>query len=60
MLLTQPATAQATRPLSAEELASRTIHRRATGAVIWGLPLVGEDTVKQAAVRKLPDIEKTR
>jgi hypothetical protein len=34
-----------------EELASRTVYRRAVDAVIWGLPLVGEDTVKQAAFR---------
>src|SRR5262249_53340238 len=36
---------------SSEELASRTVYRRAVDAVIWGLPLVGEDTVKQAAFR---------
>jgi hypothetical protein len=38
-------------PLSSEELAIRTIYRRAVDAVIWGLPLVGEDAVKQAAFR---------
>ena len=32
-------------------MASHTIHRRAVDAVIWGLPLVGEDAVKQAAFR---------
>jgi hypothetical protein len=32
-------------------LASRTVYRRAADAVIWGLPLVGEYTVKQAAFR---------
>ncbi len=37
--------------LTSEELASRTIYRRAVDAVIWGLPLVGEDSVKQAAFR---------
>ena len=37
--------------LTPQELASRTIYRRAVDAVIWGLPLVGEDTVKQAAFR---------
>src|SRR5258705_12261639 len=33
------------------ELNRRTVERRAVDAVIWGLPLVGEDTVKQAAFR---------
>jgi hypothetical protein len=51
LLATQPATAQSTRPFTAEDLASRTIHRRAVDAVIWGLPLVGEYAVKQAAFR---------
>lgn len=51
LLVTQPATAQRTKPLTAEELASRTVHRRAVDAVIWGLPLVGEYAVKQAAFR---------
>jgi hypothetical protein len=37
--------------LTPEELASRTIYRRAVDAVIWGLPVVGEDSVKQAAFR---------
>ena len=50
LLLTQ-ANAQNTKPLTTEELASHTIHRRAVDAVIWGLPLVGEDAVKQAAFR---------
>ena len=36
---------------SPEELHRRTVERRAVDAVIWGLPLVGEDTVKQAAFR---------
>ena len=36
---------------TAEQLASRTFYRRAVDAVIWGLPLVGEDAVKQAAFR---------
>src|SRR5260370_16278701 len=35
----------------ARELVNRTVYRRAVDAVIWGLPLVGEDTVKQAAFR---------
>src|SRR5262245_38149422 len=33
--------------LTPEELTNRTIYRRAVDAVVWGLPLVGEDTVKQ-------------
>jgi hypothetical protein len=37
--------------LSPKELANRTIYRRAVDAVIWGLPLVGEDTAKQAYFR---------
>jgi len=36
---------------SSEELNRRTVERRAVDAVIWGLPLVGEYTVKQAAFR---------
>src|SRR5208282_2539324 len=36
---------------SPEELNRRMAKRRAVDAVIWGLPLVGEDTVKQAAFR---------
>ena len=36
---------------SSAELQRRTIERRAVEAVIWGLPLVGEYTVKQAAFR---------
>ena len=31
--------------LTPEDLASRTFYRRAVDAVIWGLPLVGEDAV---------------
>ena len=34
-----------------KELQQRMIERRAVDAVIWGLPLVGEDAVKQAAFR---------
>ena len=51
LLLTQWANAQDTKPLTTEELASHTIHRRVVDAVIWGLQLVGEDAVKQAAFR---------
>jgi hypothetical protein len=38
--------------LTSKELASRTVYRRAVDAVIWGLPLVGEDAVKQAYFRE--------
>ena len=51
LLVCQSATAQNTTPFTSEELASRTVYRRAVDAVIWGSPLVGEDTVKQAAFR---------
>jgi hypothetical protein len=36
---------------SSEQLNRRTLERRAVDAVIWGLPLVGEDAVKQAYFR---------
>jgi nucleotide-binding universal stress UspA family protein len=37
--------------LSPKALQQRMLERRAVDAVIWGLPLVGEDAVKQAAFR---------
>ena len=37
--------------LTGAELNRRTVERRAVDAVIWGLPLVSEDAVKQAAFR---------
>jgi hypothetical protein len=37
--------------LTGAELNRRTVERRAVDTVIWGLPLVGEDAVKQAAFR---------
>ena len=45
--------AQTAKPehFSPSELNSRMLDRRAVEAVIWGLPLVGEDAVKQAAFR---------
>jgi hypothetical protein len=51
LLGAQPATAETAKILTPAELASRTVYRRAVDAVIWGLPLVGEDAVKQAAFR---------
>jgi hypothetical protein len=50
-LLTQTATAQTTISFTPEDLRRRTVERRAVDAVIWGLPLVGEDAVKQAYFR---------
>ncbi len=46
-----PLQAQKPQSLTFRELDSRTIHRRAVDAVIWGLPLVSEDAVKQAYFR---------
>ncbi len=37
--------------LTGAELNRRTVERRAVDAVIWGVPLVSEDAVKQAAFR---------
>jgi hypothetical protein len=45
------ARAQETKPLSAEDLAKRTIHRRAVDAVIWGQPIVSFDAMRQAYFR---------
>src|SRR5271167_3968719 len=45
------ATAQTPAASTPDPLAQQTVHRRAVDAVIWGLPLVGEDAVKQAAFR---------
>ena len=43
--------AETTKPLTSKDLADRTVYRRAVDAVIWGLPLVGEDIQKQAYFR---------
>ena len=45
------AVAQQAITFTSAELNRRTIERRAVDAVIWALPLVGEDAVKQAAFR---------
>ncbi len=45
------AVAQQATSFTSAELNHRTVQRRAVDAVIWGLPLVGEDSVKQAAFR---------
>ena len=51
LLVTQPAKAQGQGPLTAEDLASRTVYRRAVDAAIWGLPLVSLDAMRQAYFR---------
>lgn len=51
MLLTQSATAQKTTPLTSEELNRRNIERRAVDAVIWGVPIVSLDMMRQAYFR---------
>lgn len=47
----QSAWAESPSTFTSEELASRTVYRRAVDAVIWGLPLVGEEAVRQAYFR---------
>ena len=47
---TQAASATAT-TFSAADLAERTIHRRAVEAVIWGMPLVNTEAMRQAYLR---------
>ena len=51
LLASQSATAQSANAYTSEDLNSQIVYRRAVDAVIWGLPLVGEDAVKQAAFR---------
>jgi len=48
-----PSTATLEHPteLTADELAERTLHRRAIEAVIWGMPVVNFDLMYQAMVR---------
>jgi hypothetical protein len=46
--LAAPAVAQ---NFSAEDLARRTIERRAVEAAIWGMPLVNTDAMRQAYFR---------
>src|SRR5271165_2935503 len=50
-LFAQPAAAQNPTPLSSQELASRTLYRRAVDAVIWGVPVVSLDMMRQAYLR---------
>jgi hypothetical protein len=42
---------------SADELARRTIERRAVEAVIWGIPAVNYDLMRQAAIRQAKGAE---
>lgn len=42
---------QEPKSLSSEELAKRTVHRRAVDAAIWGLPIVSYDAMRQAYFR---------
>src|SRR5271167_1220441 len=48
LLICQPATAQNTKQFTSQELASRTVYRRAVDAVIWGAPAVTLDMMRQA------------
>jgi len=47
----RPTSTGAARPLSTDDLAYRTIERRAVEAVIWGMPAVNYDLMFQAGVR---------
>jgi hypothetical protein len=50
-LLAQWAAAQSTAALTSEELNRRNIERRAVDAVIWGVPVVSLDMMRQAYLR---------
>src|SRR5262245_21575366 len=49
--LAVPALNVSAQDLSPEALQQRLVERRAVDAFIWGIPLVSEDTMKQAAFR---------
>lgn len=51
LLLAHSAVAQNTTPLTSEELNRRTLERRAVDAVIWGVPVVSLDMMRQAYFR---------
>jgi hypothetical protein len=51
LLMTGSATAQEKNSPSSQELAQRTVHRRAVEAAIWGMPLVSVDAMRQAYFR---------
>src|SRR5271168_2371360 len=49
--LTCAATSTLGQGFSADELASRTVERRAVEAAIWGMPLVNTDAMREAYFR---------
>jgi hypothetical protein len=51
LMMGQSALAQNTTEFTSEELAARTVHRRAVDAVIWGVPAVTLDMMRQAYFR---------
>lgn len=51
LLFAQSSVSQNTTPLTSEELNRRTIERRAVDAVIWGVPVVSLDMMRQAYFR---------
>ncbi len=51
LLVSQSASAQNAAPQTSRELANQTVYRRAVDAVIWGIPLVSEDAMRQAYFR---------
>jgi len=51
LLASQSATAQSVDAYTPEDLNSQMVYRRAVDAVIWGLPRVGEEFVRQAYFR---------
>jgi len=51
LLLAHPAAAQTAKAFTPEELASRTVYRRGVDAVIWGVPAVNLDMMRQAYFR---------
>ena len=50
-MVAQSATAQGTATFTSEELNHRTIERRAVDAIIWGVPIVSLDVMRQAYFR---------
>ena len=50
-LVTQPAAAQNTNPVTSEELASRIVCRCAVDAIIWSMRLVSGDAMRQTHFR---------
>jgi hypothetical protein len=46
-----PAIAQEMKSMSPQELAERTVQRRAVEAAVWGMPLVSVDAMREAYFR---------